>query len=118
MALDKFDALCRDVVDLILSPDRPGFAILREQYVCSIVRDVEFTGVGFFLNYEVPVELPCAIPRNFTIGGFNADLDGVSHGVGFELFVRDGKIAFLEGFTYDEGWPDHITRYELENPYE
>ena len=34
-----------------------------------------------------------------------ADLVGVDHGVGFALFVKDGRLDFLEGFTYADAWP-------------
>jgi hypothetical protein len=33
---------------------------------------------------------------------------GVNHGVGCQLCVRNGVLDFLEGYTYEEEWPEHL----------
>ncbi len=43
----------------------------------------------------------------------SGDLEGVAHGAGFVLFIRDGALACLEGFTYDEPWPETIKSFTL-----
>lgn len=30
---------------------------------------------------------------------------GADYGVGFALFIDGGRLAMLEGFTYDDPWP-------------
>jgi hypothetical protein len=30
------------------------------------------------------------------------------HGVRFVLFIQDGRLDFLEGFTYGELWPEIV----------
>jgi hypothetical protein len=40
-------------------------------------------------------------------------MDGVAHGVGLVLFVEEGRLALLEGFTYDDPWPDEIANYSI-----
>jgi len=38
------------------------------------------------------------------IGDVHAELAGLSHGAGFVLFIKDGRLDCLEGLTYDEAW--------------
>jgi hypothetical protein len=35
----------------------------------------------------------------------NGTAANVRHGLGFLLFVIDGVISMLEGYTYDDPWP-------------
>jgi hypothetical protein len=46
-------------------------------------------------------------------GDVGATIEGVNHGAGFLIFVRDGYLKFLEGYTYDEPWPDKTDVSEL-----
>jgi hypothetical protein len=40
-------------------------------------------------------------------------MDGLEHGAGFELLVKDGYLRMLEGYSYDEPWPDSIHTFDL-----
>jgi len=42
-----------------------------------------------------------------------ADIEGLAHGAGFTLFLRDGVIDMLEGFSYDEPWPKEVARFQV-----
>jgi hypothetical protein len=44
-----------------------------------------------------------------------AEIAGLERGVSFVLFVRDGMLDFLEGFTFDEPWPDRIDDYSVDS---
>lgn len=44
-----------------------------------------------------------------------AEIAGLERGVSFVLFVRDGMLDFLEGFTFDEPWPDRIDDYAVDS---
>lgn len=70
------------------------------------------TWFGFFLNFAVS---PTALlePANFELNDVYADIEGLEYGAGFLLFVRNGKIAFLEGHSHDEDWPAQIGEYEV-----
>ena len=37
----------------------------------------------------------------------------MKNGVGFVLFVKNRMILFLEGYAYDELWPDEIFEDKL-----
>ena len=76
------------------------------------------TGVGFWTQLLVSPGVPrapVAGPR-LALGGVGATLEGVEHGVGFVLFVEDGQLDFLEGFTFDEPWPQRVDRFAVSTP--
>jgi hypothetical protein len=42
-----------------------------------------------------------------------AKFSGLSSGAGFLLYVQDGVLHMLEGYTYDEPWPQEPLSFEL-----
>ena len=97
----------------LLAGDDPVIATLRSQYAVAAVVNRKFSGVGFFTTYSVPSQLPRVKPPNFEVGDIQIEVLGVSAGVGTVLFVRDGKIDFLEGYTYVGPWPDNLELISL-----
>jgi hypothetical protein len=89
--------------------------ILRDQLKASCVAHREHTGAGFYTTFKVPEHLR-RVPqdRRFTIGDVVAEITGLNHGAGFVLFVENGVLDFLEGYTYDEPWPTEIKEYKLQ----
>ncbi|HOA53256.1 MAG TPA: hypothetical protein PKI05_13460 [Thermogutta sp.] len=108
-------ALERAVMEMLLAGDHPVLAVLRAQFDRAKVAQSEFSGVGFFTHFEVPPDVPRLRGRkSFELGDVHADIPGLSVGVGFILFIREGAIDFLEGFTYgDDRWHDKIEQYTL-----
>jgi hypothetical protein len=98
---------------LLLAGDHPTCALLRHQYARATIRQVTLTGVGFFVDFEVPLESARTAPEKFAGGDVNIQVDGVEHGAGCLLFVRDGVLSMLEGYTYGEEWPEHAVVREL-----
>jgi|HubBroStandDraft_1064217.scaffolds.fasta_scaffold371288_2 hypothetical protein len=112
--MNDLTALERDVMQMLLNGDDPVLAILREQLRVATVSERKMTGVGFHTHFSVPPTTSRVLENpSFEIGDIAAQVQGVQHGAGFLLFVRDGFLSFLEGFTYDEPWPEQITKYEL-----
>jgi len=73
---------------------------LERQLSVATVAKRENTGVGFFTTVSVP---PAADPvgRSEPLRGeTHARIPGLEHGLGFVLFLNDGRIETLEGFTY------------------
>ncbi len=62
------------------------------------------TGAGFYADFAVPADAPLADPPNFTGGRADIALSGAQHGAGCIVFVREGRLAVFEGFTYDDTW--------------
>jgi hypothetical protein len=104
---------------MLLTGDQPVLAALRSQAKRSTVVSREYTGVGFFCHFAVSEETP-SLPQtaNFELGDVSAEIKGLAQGAGFVLFVRNGRMVTLEGFSYDEPWPevadDFVLSYWIE----
>ncbi len=93
-------------MEALLAGDDPRIVGLRQQYAAATVKGREFSGVGFFTNFQVPSTAPRVSPPDFELGAHTLlQLDGLKHGAGVVLFVRKGVLDMLEGYTFDEPWP-------------
>jgi hypothetical protein len=109
------NAFERAVLEKLLDGNHPVLAALRTQLDSCEVSSREFTGVGFFTNLKPDRSVgpaPTSRPR-IHITGVDAKMSGLKHGAGFVLFVMDGYLDFLEGFSYDEPWPPVISKFSL-----
>jgi len=98
--------LIERLMRLLLTGGDPLCSVLRAQYEVSQVVDVDLTHVGFFANFDVPADVARSSPPDFVGGNAFIDLEGVQHGAGCVLFVRDGVLSCLEGYVYGEEWPE------------
>ena len=107
-------SLEKTVIDAILEKQGDPFDAVRAQLQYATVSARRFTGVGFFTDFVIPPDAP--VRRDLadtTFGDIGADLPTLKHGVGFLLFVRRGTITMLEGFSYDEPWPDDVSGFKI-----
>ncbi len=93
----------------MLAGDHPVLAALRGQRSLVTVTGRELTGVGFFTTLRVPL----APLGRLVIGDIDAKMRGLQYGAGFVLFVENGVLKTLEGFSYEEPWPDVIAELAL-----
>jgi hypothetical protein len=94
----------KTVLRYLLQGDSEETRILREQLASSSLESREHTGYGFFTNFKVDGAAPPCARVNFELGDVTVVLSGQL--CGFILFVREGKIAFLEGFPLGgDEWP-------------
>jgi hypothetical protein len=92
------------VLRYLLQDDSEENQILREQLAGCSLESREHNGYGFFTNFKVADEAPCCTKANFELGDISVVLSGEL--CGLILFVREGKIAFLEGFPLGgDEWP-------------
>src|SRR5690349_20769287 len=112
--MEGLNAFEQAVLDKLLVGDHPALATLRAQAARAWVVSREHSGVGFFCTFEVPADAPRleALGR-FTVDDVNAEVSGLAHGAGFVLFVREGRLDMMEGFSYDEPWPNEIGGFKL-----
>jgi hypothetical protein len=111
-SLTEFEAA---VMQMIVAGDHPAFEALRDQLASCRVSQRRFTGVGFFADLAVDRSAK-RVPEpahNARVSDVVGDVAGLKHGAGFVLFVSEGYMTVLEGFSYDEPWPEHIKGYEL-----
>lgn len=108
--MTKLTGVEERLLQMLLRGDDEVLYVLRQQAGQAWVSSRNMTGTGFFTNFEVPAEVPRV--KNcptFQLGDVHGTADNVKHGLGFLLFVKDGVLSVLEGYTYDEAWPDEIS---------
>lgn len=87
---------------------------LTEQINHCQVLTREYSGCGFFTTLVVPDDSPyITVGASGHFGGSDLDAPGLSHGAGSLLFVREGRLHFLEVFTYVDGDPAQASTFEL-----
>ena len=42
-----------------------------------------------------------------------AEIEGMDHGAGFVLWLEDGRITTLEGFSYADEWPEDVSAFTV-----
>jgi hypothetical protein len=114
MTHDSFSDLERAVVAMLLAGDGHTLKVLRDQFAVSRILKRDVTGVGFFTYFDVPADVP-RVPAadSAQIDDVAATIEGLQHGAGFVLFLRNGALYMLEGYTFDEPWPSDLGAFSL-----
>lgn len=68
---------------------------LREQLRLATIREVQMTRHGFYAEFDVPSDVPLAVPANFAGGNAEIFLEGAAGGAGCVLFIPDGRLTTL-----------------------
>ncbi len=112
--MERLTNLEKAVLEKLLSGRLEIFQVLYKQYLTAEVLEREFTGVGFWTIFKVPLGIP-QVPGNpsFWFGDVGANISGLKHGAGFELLIKNGYLRMLEGFSFDEPWPETIGAFDL-----
>lgn len=105
----------RAILEKLFDGVHPALRSLRHQAELAKVVSRRFTGAGFFTSFELPNALPAAsVPSaKIRFGDVGANIPGLQHGAGFLVYVDDGKLTMLEGYSYDEKWPERVENFEL-----
>lgn len=102
--------LVERIMDMLLAGNHEVLALLRKQYRVAEVISEEKSEVGFFVKFHVEkyqMDLP-NYRQTFQIGDVGGMLNGIEEAVGFVLFIKDGVIEMLEGYTCAiEKWPQN-----------
>ena len=109
--LNRFESA---VLGKLLAGDHPLLTALRSQADMGRVSSREYTGAGFRCTFATPPNAPSLSGHSdFHFGDVNAKIGGLKHGAGFVIFVRGGRLDTMEGYSYDEPWPEGIDDFEL-----
>lgn len=103
----------RQSLELLLSPSNCADEKLRRQVDSVKVKKRDHTGVGFFVEFEVPDEMATNDKQRKVISNLSGEMRGLENGFGGVLYVENGKLKTLEFFTYDERWPDNPSGFSL-----
>lgn len=72
------------------------------------------TGVGFYTRLELTPGLPPAtMAAPGPVGGGQAEIHGLEHGAGFLIWLKEGRLSSIEGFSYEEPWPARVDEFKL-----
>ena len=114
MLLEPASKFEEAVLAKLLEGDLPELELLRAQLQSAQVRR-EWTGAGFWTEFAVEQAAPRLARRaRLQITGVYGHHRDLKAGVGFTLFVEDGAVSSLEGYTYEEPWPANIGAMQIE----
>lgn len=103
----------RAVLEKGLSGNYLLFEELRKQLPSCRVSGREHSGQGFFAYLVVPPPLWLDRRLGFDISDVQGEIPGLWFGAGFVIYIREGHLDLLEGYTYDEPWPDEVCGFRL-----
>ena len=121
---DSFSYFVKQVMGMMLDGEDHVLGTLRKQYAKSSIAGKEFTGVGFYFYFLVPEQVErLSGKQDFVFGDVYGDIVGDAasfnsseFGLGFLLYIKNGVIATLEGYTYGDKWPENLSQYQLHYP--
>ncbi len=76
------------------------------------VTDRRNSGVGFFVDLELTEKLKCENEGKSYSGGEIGAVINSAIDTGYLIYVEEGYIRTIEGYTFEEEWPDNITDIE------
>ncbi len=101
----ELTALERAVLYKIVSQYPEASGVLSAQLSGLSVTGRENTGAGFYTRFAIDSQAPVASLAS-PIGDVAVKVDGLDHGIGFLLWLRDGYMNQLEGFSFEEDTSD------------
>lgn len=82
---------------------------LQAQFEKITVQKREFSTYGFSTHYAVTVaEETLGNDKNLQLGKCQWNINGLNYGSDYILWIKNGLISCLEGFSYNEPWPNEI----------
>jgi hypothetical protein len=74
-------------------------SVLTHQLELVEVADRENTGGGFFTDLRIPDSAPAVVGQTHLGETTHAAIDGLEYGVGLILFLKEGRMDLLEGYS-------------------
>lgn len=111
MELSEFE---KAVMNKLLEGEQPSLEVLRQQLQRARVRNREHSGTGFFVEFDVDPNAPTLERKHrFHFGDVRANVERLASGAGFVLFIDEGRLEMLEGYSFGEPWTQPVTRFSL-----
>lgn len=112
----KHIELANQVIEMLLKGEDEVLVRLRSQMKNIKSISEEGGAVGFYINYEIDkyvIDIQNC-KSTFQIGDVDGRVDGTKNAVGFVLYINNGFITCLEGYTILDSWPNSDSMIELE----
>jgi hypothetical protein len=105
----------KKLMEMILAGNHPILEELRNQYLTSTIESRKFTGGGFYTHFRIKNGTkPLVGEKTFQIGDVDASLGDIKEAMGFVLFIKNGYLSFLEGYTLTiDTWPNDYSNVSL-----
>ena len=104
----------RAVLTALLTGEGAGLAALKAQLARATVVSRTHSGVGFVTRIAVPDEIPAvpeaALPRLRPVLAAHPLLTERAE---FLLQLRAGRLAVLEAYCFEGGWPADETEFQV-----
>jgi len=97
-----FTPLERAVLQAVCEMHLVDRLALEAQLATATVRSRENTGAGFYTMLDVQRASMGPVGGERLRKGPEAKIDGFKHGMGFILWLKDGYLDCLEGYSYDD----------------
>ena len=113
----QMEPLERAVLEKAFEGEHPAFVLFQKQLDNLIVKNRQFTGSGFYTKFDVDVSVGVEQIKvndiSIKFGDVVAEIDGLQYGAGFLVYVENGVIRMLEGYSFEEPWPEIIGNFSL-----
>lgn len=103
----QMETLTHQALALLGGGEGQDAQILGQQLEAASLKEIDFTGVGFFVQIDVPRNLP-KLSRNGVVG--DVEPAKGDEALGLMLFVTDGYASQLEVVAYD-AWPEQLNGF-------
>ncbi|HQR89630.1 MAG TPA: hypothetical protein PLH31_10305, partial [Caulobacter sp.] len=102
----KLTALERAVAEAIAREYPDATDALLRQLQNAVVTSRDFTGVGFFTEFDVPRDGPPAKDLVGPVGHICALVGSERYPLEFMLYVRGGYAEMIEAYSFEDGYGD------------
>lgn len=102
----------REIIYEMIVKEYGTGSLFLDQLAAARVENREFTGRGIFINLRLAEDASLVGQLNSEISrGYPTAFPAPADIVGFTLFIRSGRLKFLEGYTFGEGveWPGELS---------
>jgi hypothetical protein len=109
----NFNNLESKVLEFMFTLDNHNTRMLSEQLKHSKVANRYYTGHGFFTEISVNKDNCAPVSGTTVVASPHINEQSMGHGGGFVLFLQDGYLDCLEGYSYTDEWPISIDTFTL-----
>lgn len=111
---ESYLKLARAVIRRILPQTGINYPTFKYQYENAEVAETKMYRRGFDIRFRMKAGVPAVgAEGQREYGTVSAQIPGLAYGMGFILWVKDGMIQSLEGYSYEEDLPEIVERYTL-----
>jgi hypothetical protein len=92
----------REVLEITAAEYLGSADVLRRQIDTAQVTGFENSGAGFFSNLAVADDAP-VLSETLRLNGAHGSVLGIEDGMGFIVFLKDGRLWMIEGYCNGGG---------------